>query len=217
MSTSGVSRTEAHAKRSRKTPAERRAELVEAAALVFLEKGYEAATVVDITGRASSSHGTFYVYFDSKEEIFDAVAQDRVMVLFDAVNVCAGQSDRPAIERIRDILKINSGPELTGWWVEEFSRSNMTHLRERLIHKALETFLPVLTDLLREAVFEGSIEVPFPEATSAFLIAGGLIQRFGLEATGGVTLEQWTMAYDDFAERVLGLRGLDETTHPRLR
>ena len=205
MSTSGVSRTEAHAKRSRKTPAERRAELVEAAALVFLEKGYEAATVVDITGRASSSHGTFYVYFDSKEEIFDAV------------NVCAGQSDRPAIERIRDILKINSGPELTGWWVEEFSRSNMTHLRERLIHKALETFLPVLTDLLREAVFEGSIEVPFPEATSAFLIAGGLIQRFGLEATGGVTLEQWTMAYDDFAERVLGLRGLDETTHPRLR
>ena len=44
------------------------------------------------------------------------------------------------------------------------------------------------------------------EATSAFLIAGGLIQRFGLEATGGVTLEQWTMACEDFAERVLGLR-----------
>jgi len=150
MSTSGVSRTEAQAKRSRKTPAERRAELMDAAALVFLEKGYEAATVADITGRAGSSHGTFYVYFDSKEDIFDAVAQDRVMVAFDAVKECADQRDRPAVDRIRDILKMNSEPELTGWWVEEFSRSYMTNLRERLIHKALETFLPVLTDLLRE-------------------------------------------------------------------
>jgi AcrR family transcriptional regulator len=84
MSVSGVSITEAQAKRSRKTPVERRAELAEAAALVFLERGYEAATVADITRRAGSSHGTFYVYFDSKEDIFDAVAQERVMVAFNA-------------------------------------------------------------------------------------------------------------------------------------
>ena len=37
---------------------------MEAAALVFLEKGYEAATVADITGRTGGSHGTFYVYFE---------------------------------------------------------------------------------------------------------------------------------------------------------
>jgi len=52
--------------------------------LGVLEKGYEAATVADITRRAGSSHGTFYVYFDSKEDIFDAVAQERVMVAFNA-------------------------------------------------------------------------------------------------------------------------------------
>jgi AcrR family transcriptional regulator len=194
------------AKRSRKTPAQRRAELVDAAAEVFMEKGYAEATVSDITSRAGSSHGTFYVYFDSKEDIFDAVAQDRVVLAFDAVKKHADQADRPAIERIREILKMNSEPEVSGWWVDEFNRSHLTHLRARLVQKASEMFLPVLSSLLKEAVTEGSIEIPVPDATAAFLIAAGLMQRLGLEATSSVTDEQWALAYDDLAERVLGLK-----------
>jgi AcrR family transcriptional regulator len=201
------SREEAQtAKRSRKTPAQRRAELVDAAAEVFMEKGYAAATVSDITNEAGSSHGTFYVYFDSKEDIFDAVAQDRVMLAFDAVKECADQVDRPAVDRIREIWEMNSDPEVSGWWVEEFNRSHLTHLRARLVQKASEMFLPVLSDLLKEAVEEGSIEVPVPEATAAFLIAAGLIQRLGLEATASVTEGQWKLAYDDLSRKVLGLK-----------
>ena len=208
MSTSGVSRTEAQAKRSRKTPAERRAELMDAAALVFLEKGYEAATVADITGRAGSSHGTFYVYFDSKEDIFDAVAQDRVMVAFDAVKECADQRDRPAVDRIRDILKMNSEPELTGWWVEEFSRSYMTNLRERLIHKALETFPPVLTDLLREAVCEGSIMRTLSEMPQV-ISAEGVSGHYDVIAImRGPDLET---LQDTILSTVRGVNGIEST------
>jgi DNA-binding transcriptional regulator LsrR (DeoR family) len=101
---------------------------------------------------------------------------------------------------------MNSGPEVSGWWVEEFNRSHLTHLRARLVQKASEMFLPVLSDLLKEAVEEGSIEVPVPEATAAFLIAAGLIQRLGLEATVSVTEEQWKLAYDDLSRKVLGLK-----------
>ncbi len=180
--------------------------MVDAAAEVFMEKGYAAATVSDVTSRAGSSHGTFYVYFDSIEDIFDAVAQDRVMLAFDSVKECADQVERPAIERIMEILKMNSEPEVSGWWVEEFNRSHLTHLRARIIQKASEMFLPVLSGLLREAVREGSIEVPVPEATAAFLIAAGLIQRFAFKATSSVTDERWTLAYDDLAQKVLGLR-----------
>jgi AcrR family transcriptional regulator len=206
MSPVSASRTKTPtAKRSRKTPARRRADLVDAADKVFMEKGYTEATISDITCRAGSSHGTFYVYFDSKEDIFDAVAQDRVMLAFDSVKECADRVDLPAIERIRTILRMNSEPEVSGWWVEEFNRSHLTHLRARLVQKASEMFLPVLSDLLTEAVEEGSIDVPVPEATAAFLIAAGLIQRFGLDATRPVTDEQWTRAYDDLARKVLGL------------
>jgi AcrR family transcriptional regulator len=53
-----------------------RAALVEAAAEVFAEKQFLATNVTDIATRAGTAHGTFYRYFDSKEEIFREVALD---------------------------------------------------------------------------------------------------------------------------------------------
>jgi AcrR family transcriptional regulator len=51
-----------------------RAALVEAAAEVFAEKQFLATNVSDIAKRAGTAHGTFYRYFNSKEEIFREVA-----------------------------------------------------------------------------------------------------------------------------------------------
>ena len=53
-----------------------RAALVEAAAEVFAEKQFLETNVSDITTRAGAAHGTFYRYFESKEEIFREVALD---------------------------------------------------------------------------------------------------------------------------------------------
>jgi len=53
-----------------------RAALVSAAADVFAEKQFLATNVADIASRAGTAHGTFYRYFDSKEEIFREVALD---------------------------------------------------------------------------------------------------------------------------------------------
>jgi AcrR family transcriptional regulator len=53
-----------------------RAALVEAAAQVFAEKQFLATNVSDIAQRAGTAHGTFYRYFNSKEEIFREVALD---------------------------------------------------------------------------------------------------------------------------------------------
>jgi AcrR family transcriptional regulator len=51
-----------------------RARLLNAAKHVFEETGFLDARITDITKRAGLSHGSFYNYFDSKEEIFRAVA-----------------------------------------------------------------------------------------------------------------------------------------------
>ncbi|MBX6388275.1 MAG: TetR/AcrR family transcriptional regulator [Frankia sp.] len=59
--------------RSRKGAATR-ARLVEAAKAVFEEDGFLDARISDIAERAGLSHGSFYHYFDSKEQIFREVA-----------------------------------------------------------------------------------------------------------------------------------------------
>lgn len=51
----------------------RRAQLLEAAEQVFSEKGFMAASIADITQRAGAAQGTFYIYFESKEQLFREV------------------------------------------------------------------------------------------------------------------------------------------------
>jgi AcrR family transcriptional regulator len=52
-----------------------RARLLDAAKEVFEEDGFLEARISDIAERAGLSHGSFYHYFDSKEEIFREVAE----------------------------------------------------------------------------------------------------------------------------------------------
>ena len=62
-------------KRERTKTANRQA-ILDAAREVFGELGYDAATVRDIIRRTGLASGTFYNYYKSKEEVFDALADD---------------------------------------------------------------------------------------------------------------------------------------------
>lgn len=53
-----------------------RRRLLEAAEAVFAEQGYHEASIVKITERAGIGLGTFYLYFDSKQSIFEALVID---------------------------------------------------------------------------------------------------------------------------------------------
>ena len=57
------------------SPAEiRRAQIMEAAAAVFAEKGYQRATVKEIATRAGVAPGTIYLYFENKRDLLLAIA-----------------------------------------------------------------------------------------------------------------------------------------------
>jgi AcrR family transcriptional regulator len=48
----------------------RREKIMDAALEVFVEKGYHAATITDLIGRAGVARRTFYNHFESKREVF---------------------------------------------------------------------------------------------------------------------------------------------------
>jgi AcrR family transcriptional regulator len=65
------------AKSSRGKKGERtRARLVDAARRVLERDGYLDARVIDITSEAGMSSGSFYTYFDGKEDVFAAVVDE---------------------------------------------------------------------------------------------------------------------------------------------
>jgi AcrR family transcriptional regulator len=77
----------------------RQSEIITAARRVFAEKGYVAATVDEIAQRANLAKGTIYVYFDSKEQIYNAVMSDDLETLR-RLTVEKIRSAKTALEKI---------------------------------------------------------------------------------------------------------------------
>ena len=54
----------------------KRSQILKGAYRVFMERGFDAASMNDITRAAGVSKGTIYVYFRNKEELFEALVDD---------------------------------------------------------------------------------------------------------------------------------------------
>jgi AcrR family transcriptional regulator len=63
-------------RRSPLPPDERRQQLLAAATWVFARKGYRRTAISDVIARAGVARGTFYLYFESKEQVFLAIVED---------------------------------------------------------------------------------------------------------------------------------------------
>lgn len=55
--------------------------LLAAGLRVFDERGYQAARVDDVVKAARTSHGTFYLYFANKDDLFRVLAEDCASVM----------------------------------------------------------------------------------------------------------------------------------------
>ena len=77
--------------------------ILDAAMHEFGERGFAEASIVGITSRANVALGTFYTYFDSKDEVFRAVVGDlSEMVRTRVAPMLEGEGD--AIDRERRAL-----------------------------------------------------------------------------------------------------------------
>lgn len=60
----------------------KRQQIIDGARRVFIEMGFDAASMNDITRAAGVSKGTIYVYFANKEELFEALIEDERNKMF---------------------------------------------------------------------------------------------------------------------------------------
>jgi AcrR family transcriptional regulator len=95
-----------------------RAALLEAAARVFVERGFAGASVEAITGEAGYSRGAFYSNFESKAQLFAELLQERVYERYRAMarDAKAPRGERPSLREIgRQLAAIQEGRE--GRWL----------------------------------------------------------------------------------------------------
>ena len=92
--------------RKSKDPNVRRLEIIEAAEQLFTQKGFEQTSVSDITDLVGLSHGAFFYYFKSKNNLFKAVVQhylDHEVAEFRAFVDCQGID---AVKKMQGIVRL---------------------------------------------------------------------------------------------------------------
>ncbi len=72
---------------------QRRDEILDAAKQVFAERGYHATTMGDVAAAATTSYGSVYWYFDSKESLFQALTEREEQALWHHVGAALGPAD----------------------------------------------------------------------------------------------------------------------------
>lgn len=87
----------------------RPAELLDAALDVFFEKGFAAARLEDIAARAGVSKGTVYLYFDSKDDVFEALVRAIPLPNVEQLRALAADATIPADQMLRRVLTFMGG------------------------------------------------------------------------------------------------------------
>jgi AcrR family transcriptional regulator len=83
---------------------ERTPEILEAALASFGEKGFAATRMDDIAARAGITKGTIYLYFDSKEAVFKALARQSAGAQIEAITRLVATSEGPAAELLHFVI-----------------------------------------------------------------------------------------------------------------
>jgi TetR/AcrR family transcriptional regulator, cholesterol catabolism regulator len=101
----------------------RRRELVQAAATVFKEKGYEAATLNDVAERVGADRASLYYYVGGKHELFEEVVRDLVAANLAEVERIL-KLDVPPDQKLRLVI------ERLIWSYEEYYPAMYVYIQE---------------------------------------------------------------------------------------
>ena len=153
--------------------------IIEAAALVFAQKGYAGAAVADIAVKAEIGKGTIYAYFDSKEDLFFAVFEWFMQQTGAAAKVSISHLGGSASQRLEAL-----SDSIMGMWneiedafiltIEFWAASASSQLRERFkyaFRRLYEEFRAIVVSLIREGIERGE----FRSDVNAESIAAALV------------------------------------------
>lgn len=174
-----------------KHPEIRRAEILDQAFRIFIERGYDNASLNEVISEAGLSKGMFYHHFESKEAL--------LLALFDRVSDETYEALRPIIEmqdldphvRLQKVLDRSAElrieqAEATRSVFAAFHKPESAHLYDGISRAWTARFSPVLASIIKEGVAQGIFETFDPEGVAQMILEHAVgtkdLITLGLEA-----------------------------------
>lgn len=138
---------------------------------LFAEKGYDKTSMQDIVAALGMSKGAITHHFNSKEDIFKAVMERQFEQITETVKQLLDEMHGlTAKDKLRSLVRRN----LTDEMIKESSNMIASALESPHIILAftqgnLKKLAPIIADVMREGIEDGSITTAFPDECAEVL------------------------------------------------
>lgn len=171
-------------KTKRMTREERRAQIIGSALNIFIEKGYNGATTVDIANEAGISEVTLFRYFSSKKELFmEGIEPILITSLEESITA---SRDLEPMEKLKYILQ----DRIT--FISNNHRVIKLILMENEINPEIADFnyIDRITSLLKKSIREAGLELR-DDDSSIRLLMGSILSFLYLPELDGDKIEKY--------------------------
>jgi TetR/AcrR family transcriptional regulator, fatty acid metabolism regulator protein len=143
---------------------DKRRQLLDAAVRVFARKGFHASRVGDIAAEAGVAHGLLYHYFESKDQVLEAVFRENWSVLVARIE-SVEDTDEPAADQLRHIVAIvlrtwRHLPDVVRVVVREFGRSPVLADRVKELEQPIAAIERVIARGIERGEFRADLDPP---------------------------------------------------------
>jgi AcrR family transcriptional regulator len=155
-----------------KHPDIRRAELLDRARLLFVERGYDNVSLNDLIADAGVSKGAFYHWFPSKDALIAALAERSAHEGFAVVEDALAQRGGNALDRLNAVLQAGFDVKIKMGTPEQLAamisllRPDNAHLYGRIVTVEENLFRPLLTRVISDGVAGGAFDTFDPEGVA---------------------------------------------------
>ena len=146
----------------------KRRQILDAAVRVFAHKGFHTSRVGDIAEEAGVAHGLLYHYFESKDELLEAVFHENWSVLLDRIRAVE-ETDEPAAEQLRHVALIilrtwKHEPDVVRVVVREIARSPEVQQRIGELVEPVDTIRRIIERGQAHGEFRADVDAEFAAA-----------------------------------------------------
>ena len=198
-----------------KNPEIRRAEIMDAAMLLFMEKGYANTTTQDIVDKVNISRGLLYYHFKNKEDILYCLVERYSEKLLRDIHVIVNDDDKTAIEKIRAFIDATiistdnvsaEGTELQ----KTVDLKENRYMLDKLSHKLIEKLTIYFERIINQGISEKVFSVKYPSETAEFLMTAYVFvsNNIGIKISKKEPVKDYLNAFKIMLEQNLNTKGL---------
>ncbi|MNB77411.1 putative HTH-type transcriptional regulator YvdT [compost metagenome] len=155
-----------------KNPQERKNEILTVAMELFNSKGYEDTSVSEIVRKVGVSQGTFYNYFQSKEDVLNAACERTLATRLEAINHLVDNCELSAREKLIRIFMDATPNEQDEDVFEYLHKESNSTLHQRWIVIEINALIPYIKKIVQQGAEDGEFLVQQPELKAEFLLVG---------------------------------------------